>query len=50
MPINLSTLQPICEHCILGKQTKVPMLKSREGMRVKSKLEIVYSDIAGPEA
>ena len=26
------------------------MLKSREGMRVKSKLEIVYSDIAGPEA
>ena len=26
------------------------MLKSREGTRVKSKLEIVYLDIAGPEA
>ena len=26
------------------------MPKSREGTRAKSKLEIVYSDIAGPEA
>ena len=50
MPINLSTLPLICEHCILGKQMKVPVLKSREGMRATSKLEIVYSDIAGPEA
>jgi len=50
MPTDLSTLPAICEHCIVGKQTKTPVLKVREGTRAKYKLEKVYSDITGPEA
>jgi len=49
MPTNLSTLPAICEHYIVGKQTKTPVLKVREGMRAKFKLEKVYSGITGPE-
>jgi len=49
MPTDLSTFPAICEHCIVGKQTKTPVLKVREGTRAKSKLEKVYSDITGPE-
>jgi hypothetical protein len=49
MPIDLSALPPICEHCVLGKQTKRPVPKIREGERAKEKLEKVYSDITGPE-
>ena len=29
MPTNLSTLPAICEHYIVGKQTKTPVLKVR---------------------
>jgi hypothetical protein len=31
MPTNLSTLPAICEYCILGKQMKMPIPKTREG-------------------
>jgi len=34
----------------VGKQTKTPVLKIREGTRAKYKLEKVYSDKTGPEA
>ena len=50
MPIDLSALLPICEHCVLGKQTKTAILKTQEGERAKAKLGIVYLDITGPEA
>src|SRR5882724_13463153 len=50
MPTDLSTLPEICEHCIVGKQTKTPVLKVREGTRAKYKLEKVYSEITAPEA
>src|SRR5882724_1156778 len=50
MPTNLSTLPEICEHCVIGKQTKMPVLKVREGTRAKSKLKKVYSEITGPKA
>jgi len=31
MPVDLSTLPPICEHCVTAKQTKTPVPKTREG-------------------
>src|SRR5882724_6685088 len=31
MPVNLSMLLPICEHCITAKQTKTPVSKTRGG-------------------
>ena len=49
MPVNLSTLPPICEHCIAAKLSKTPMLKTRGGEQAKKKLEKVHSDITGPE-
>src|SRR6266481_9171351 len=49
MPINMSTLPPLCESCILGKQAKVAMPRHREGRRVTRLLEKVHSDITGPE-
>ena len=49
MPIDLSTLPPLCEHCVLGKQMKMPVLKVRGGERAKKRLEKVFSDITGPE-
>jgi Pol polyprotein, beta-barrel domain/GAG-pre-integrase domain/gag-polypeptide of LTR copia-type len=33
MPTDLSSIPPTCEHCILGKQTKTPIPKIREGER-----------------
>jgi hypothetical protein len=49
MPIDLSSLPPICEHCVVGKQTKTPVPKIREGERARERLEKVHSDITGPE-
>ena len=49
MPTDLSTIPPVCEHCILGKQAKRPVPKHREGKRSTHLLEIVFSDITGPE-
>ena len=49
MPINMSTLPPLCEPCILGKQAKVVIHKHHEGQRATKLLEKVHSDITGPE-
>src|SRR5467141_65859 len=49
MLVDLSTLPPICEHCVTAKQTKTPVPKTRGGERAKRRLEKVHSDIAGPE-
>jgi len=49
MPINLSTLPPLCEPCILGKQAKTVIPQQREGVRATKLLEKVHSDITGPE-
>ena len=49
MPTNLSNLPPICDHCILGKQTRTPVPKVREGERAQRRLEKVFLDITGPE-
>jgi hypothetical protein len=49
MMIDLSICPPECKYCNLGKQTKNPMPKRREGNRSNRPLEIVHSDITGPE-
>jgi len=49
MPVDLSMLPPICEHCIAAKQTKTPVPKTRGGKQAEKKLEKVHSDIIGPE-
>ena len=49
MPVDLSTLPLICEHCITAKQTKTPVPKTRRGWHACRRLEIVHSDITGPE-
>jgi transposase InsO family protein len=49
MPVDLSTLPPLCEHCVIGKQTKTPVPKARQGEKAKRRLEKVFSDITGPE-
>lgn len=42
---------PKCDACILGKQTKTPVPKSRqEGHRATEKLEVVWVDLTGPMA
>ncbi|KAG1863022.1 hypothetical protein F4604DRAFT_1499797, partial [Suillus subluteus] len=45
MPIDLSSLPPICDNCILGKQTRTHVLKVREGERAMHKLGIVHVDL-----
>lgn len=50
MPIDLSSLPPSCEHCILAKQTKNPVPKVREGPKSDRKLGVVYIDLTGPMA
>ncbi|KAH7918218.1 hypothetical protein BV22DRAFT_990895, partial [Leucogyrophana mollusca] len=45
MPIDLSSEPPVCEHCILGKQTKSSVPKVREGVRATRVLGIVYIDL-----
>src|SRR5882762_1701312 len=49
MHVNLSFAPPKCQPCILGKQTKTPVPKKREGARVKGALDIVYIDLTGPQ-
>lgn len=48
MSIDLSSLPPICEHCIQGKQTLSSVPKVRQGERAKRPLERVYADLTGP--
>jgi transposase InsO family protein len=48
MHVNLSSLPPKCEHCILGKQTRSSVPKVREGARADRVLGRVYVDLCGP--
>jgi transposase InsO family protein len=48
MPIDLSTSPPVCDSCILGKQTRSSVPKTREGIRATSLLGRVYVDLCGP--
>jgi transposase InsO family protein len=48
MPIDLSSSPPRCDHCILGKQTRSPVPKVREGVRASLPLERVFVDLCGP--
>ena len=50
MHINLFSAPPKCESCILGKQTKTPVPKIREGVRAKGVLDVVYIDLTGPQS
>jgi hypothetical protein len=50
MPVDLSELPPSCKHCILGKQTRTPVPKTRTHTRSTRKLGVVYADLTGPEA
>jgi hypothetical protein len=45
MPINLSTEPPVCDDCILGKQTRTSVPKVRVGGRATRKLGIVHVDL-----
>jgi len=48
MPIDLSCLPPKCDHCAIGKQTRSPVPKLREGAKATKRLERVYVDLCGP--
>ena len=48
MTINLSSSPPKCEACVLGKQTRSTVPKSREGERASRPLERVFVDLCGP--
>ena len=48
MPIDLSSSPPKCNHCMLGKQTRSPVPKMREGKRASVPLGRVYIDLCGP--
>lgn len=45
MPITLSTSPPVCEACILGKQTKSIVPKVCAGVRATRKLGIIHVDL-----
>ena len=49
MPTDLSTLPPVCQHCILGKQKKQAIPNTQQGERAKGLLDIIYSNLMGPE-
>ena len=49
MPIDLSVLPLICEHCVATKQMKTPVPKTRRGQHAHRRLKIVHSDITGLE-
>jgi Integrase core domain len=48
MHIDLLSSPTTCDHCILGKQTHLPVLKLHEGLRAECQLEQVYVDLCGP--
>jgi transposase InsO family protein len=48
MPVDISSLPPKCDHCILGKQTRASVPKVREGVRAVRPLEHVFLDLCGP--
>lgn len=50
MPIDLSSDPPKCQHCILGKQTRSSVPKTREGVKALATLDVVYIDLTGPQS
>jgi transposase InsO family protein len=50
MPIDLSSLPPTCDHCAIGKQSRSPVPKAREGIKSDKRLGRVYVDLCGPMA
>jgi transposase InsO family protein len=50
MPIDLSSLPPSCEHCALGKQSRSPVPKKREGSKADKRLGRVFVDLCRPMA
>ena len=53
MPSSFHDKPPKCDSCILGKQTKTPIPKTREigkGHRATRRLEKVWVDLTGPMA
>ncbi|EIW53066.1 uncharacterized protein TRAVEDRAFT_82838, partial [Trametes versicolor FP-101664 SS1] len=48
-PVNISSAPPKCDACILGKQTRRAVPKSREGVRSKEKGEAFFVDAAGTQ-
>lgn len=48
-PTSIPHSLPKCDSCILGKQTRTPVPKTRqEGRRAMQKLDIVWADLMGP--
>jgi hypothetical protein len=47
MTVDLSSAPPKCTHCILGKQTCLPIPKIREGLKATKRLERVFVDLCG---
>ncbi|KAG1843330.1 hypothetical protein F4604DRAFT_1504302, partial [Suillus subluteus] len=45
MPIDPSTQPPICDDCVLGKQTKSSVLKVQVGIHASRQLGIVHIDL-----
>lgn len=48
MPIDLSVIPPLCDHCIVGKQTRTSVPRVREGLKASRRLERVFVDLTGP--
>ncbi|EIW54493.1 uncharacterized protein TRAVEDRAFT_82142, partial [Trametes versicolor FP-101664 SS1] len=48
-PVNLSLLPSKCDHCILGKQTRSPVPKVREGVRSTERGATYYIDATGDQ-
>ena len=48
MPIDLSNHPPVCQCCILGKQTRSSVPKVRQGLKSDRPLHKVYIDLCGP--
>jgi len=48
MNIDLSSSPAKCNACILGKQTRIPVPKVREGERANRLFERVFVDLCGP--
>ena len=49
MPTSLNHFPKVCKHCIVSKQTRAPVPKTREGRKAEGLLDKVFSDITGPE-
>ena len=50
MQIDLSCRPAKCDHCALGKQSRTPVPKTRDGEKAKERLGRVYVDLCGPTA